>query len=300
MLHRRTPLAAGGCATRLAIRAVRVDAAPRAPSAAASSARAWRRCGRRPASPMLDTPICPSRRSTRSVVYLETAPRGAFEQNEPARAVHGSARRDVRAARAGDHHRHDGRFPEQRSHLPQRVLAVEDRERSIWAATRSAVRKRSASIEPGIVRVFCDIHSHMNAFILVFSHPFFAMTDAEGRYRIDNVPPGAYNVIAWNEGVASEPTQRHGARRRRRPNWTSRCDEPARPRCAAASFSPAALLAVLSIVVAIYLVSAGHPRGRKRRCSARSSRPARSSTSCAPRGRELHHDGAADCRRARS
>ena len=31
------------------------------------------------------------------------------------------------------------------------------------------------------------------------------MTDAEGRYRIDNVPPGTYNVIAWNEGTPSEP-----------------------------------------------------------------------------------------------
>ena len=53
---------------------------------------------------------------------------------------------------------------------------------------------------PGIVRVFCDIHSHMNAFILVFSHPFFAMTDADGRYRIDNVPPGTYNVSPGTKG----------------------------------------------------------------------------------------------------
>jgi hypothetical protein len=55
------------------------------------------------------------------------------------------------------------------------------------------------------VRVFCEIHSHMNAFILVFSHPFFAMTDAEGRYRIDNVPPGNYGLVAWSEGTSSEP-----------------------------------------------------------------------------------------------
>ena len=53
--------------------------------------------------------------------------------------------------------------------------------------------------------MFCDIHSHMNAFVLVFSHPFFSLTGADGRYHIDNIPPGTYNLIAWNEGVTSEP-----------------------------------------------------------------------------------------------
>jgi plastocyanin len=64
---------------------------------------------------------------------------------------------------------------------------------------------RSKSItfdRPGIVRVFCDIHSHMNAFILVFAHRFFAVTDQNGRYRIDQVPPGTYRVTAWYEGIA--------------------------------------------------------------------------------------------------
>src|SRR5262249_32172877 len=71
-----------------------------------------------------------------------------------------------------------------------------------YAAGRSrAVRFDRA----GIVRVFCDIHSHMNAFILVFSHPFFALTGADGRYGIEGVPPGTYSVVAWNEGAASEP-----------------------------------------------------------------------------------------------
>ena len=104
----------------------------------------------------------------------------------------------------------------------------------------AAGRSRTVRFDrPGIVRVFCDIHSHMNAFILVFSHPFFAMTDADGRYRIENVPPGTYSVIAWNEGTSSEPRPvtvpdggiaelgLHAAMR------------PARRRCAAGSFWPA-------------------------------------------------------------
>ena len=77
--------------------------------------------------------VCGSRRTgrddqsdrLRSVVYLETAPRGAFEQAEPGRARDGPAQRNVRAARPGHHHRHDRRFPELRPDLPQRLFALE-------------------------------------------------------------------------------------------------------------------------------------------------------------------------------
>jgi hypothetical protein len=54
----------------------------------------------------------------------------------------------------------------------------------------------------GVVRVFCDIHSHMNAFILVFNHPFFNVTDVEGRFELPSLPAGTYTVVGWYEGEA--------------------------------------------------------------------------------------------------
>jgi plastocyanin len=53
---------------------------------------------------------------------------------------------------------------------------------------------------PGVVRVFCDIHSHMSAFILVFAHRFFAVTQPDGDFQLPPVPAGTYMVSGWYEG----------------------------------------------------------------------------------------------------
>jgi hypothetical protein len=70
-----------------------------------------------------------------------------------------------------------------------------------YAAGRSKSIRFNRS---GIVRVFCEIHSHMSAFILVFGHRYFDITGADGRYQIAGVPPGRFTVVAWNEGGARE------------------------------------------------------------------------------------------------
>jgi protocatechuate 3,4-dioxygenase beta subunit len=49
----------------------------------------------------------------------------------------------------------------------------------------------------------------MSAFILVFAHRFYATTDSEGRYRIDNIPPGTYTIVAWNDGETRETRTVH-------------------------------------------------------------------------------------------
>jgi plastocyanin len=142
----------------------------------------------------------------RGVVYLETAPRGAFEDREPGRAVMDQRNEQfvphVLAVVTGtvvDFPNSDKTY--------HNVFSLSKAKR--FDLGRYAVGK-SKSIRfdhPGVVRVFCDIHSHMNAFVLIFSHRFFDVTNAEGAFRLDNVPAGNYVLVAWYEGEprASSP-----------------------------------------------------------------------------------------------
>ena len=53
--------------------------------------------------------------------------------------------------------------------------------------------------KPGVVKVFCEIHSHMTATIMVFNHPWFAMVGEDGRFELANVPSGQREITAWHE-----------------------------------------------------------------------------------------------------
>lgn len=51
----------------------------------------------------------------------------------------------------------------------------------------------------GTVKVFCDIHSQMGGVILVLQNPYFATVGVDGNYTISGVPPGNYELAAWQE-----------------------------------------------------------------------------------------------------
>lgn len=55
--------------------------------------------------------------------------------------------------------------------------------------------------KPGILQVNCDTHAWMRGYIHVFDHPFFAVSDEQGRFTIADVPPGNYTLKAWHEGA---------------------------------------------------------------------------------------------------
>jgi plastocyanin len=139
----------------------------------------------------------------RAVVYLESAPSRAFDDREPVRT----------------------RMDQRNETFYPHVLAVptgsivdfpnsDSTFHNVFSLSRAKkfdlgryARGKSKPVvfdRPGVVRVFCDIHSHMSAFVVVFNHPYFATTDTDGRYRIDNLPPGTYSVAAWYEGNTRE------------------------------------------------------------------------------------------------
>jgi plastocyanin len=51
--------------------------------------------------------------------------------------------------------------------------------------------------QAGVVRLFCEIHEHMRGTILVLDTPYFTRTDAEGRFRLDDLPAGRFVLKAW-------------------------------------------------------------------------------------------------------
>jgi hypothetical protein len=51
----------------------------------------------------------------------------------------------------------------------------------------------------GLIEVRCDLHPWSRAWLLVFRHPYFATTDANGAFTIDSVPPGRYQLSVWHE-----------------------------------------------------------------------------------------------------
>ena len=57
------------------------------------------------------------------------------------------------------------------------------------------------------IYVKCDVHPWMKSYISVFDHPYFSVTDDNGNYKIDNIPEGTYEVIAWQEKFKDKKTK---------------------------------------------------------------------------------------------
>ena len=57
------------------------------------------------------------------------------------------------------------------------------------------------------VKVQCDIHPWMAAYLFVMEHPFFAVSDESGSFKISGLAPGKHTLVAWHETLGKQQAE---------------------------------------------------------------------------------------------
>jgi hypothetical protein len=74
---------------------------------------------------------------------------------------------------------------------------------NISQPTAGMVTKRNFTRPEVMVPLECNVHSWMQAYVGVLSHPYFATTGGDGTFRITGLPPGTYEIEAWHEKLGT-------------------------------------------------------------------------------------------------
>jgi hypothetical protein len=67
------------------------------------------------------------------------------------------------------------------------------------AATKDWTMPEKLVPEPGPIPYRCTIHGWMSGQVRVFNHPYYAITDADGKFEIKNAPVGKFRIVFWHE-----------------------------------------------------------------------------------------------------
>ncbi len=147
--------------------------------------------------PPLHETVPPYKLSEKSVVYIESAPPGSWKQDSSLQHPQLNQSRmlfhplvlPVLAGATVDFPNNDDVFHNVFSYSQTREFDLGRYPRG---------QKKSVLFEkPGVVKVYCDIHSYMYAVILVLENPFFTVPDDDGSYTISGIPAGTYKLSLW-------------------------------------------------------------------------------------------------------
>ncbi len=86
------------------------------------------------------------------------------------------------------------------------VFSVSGANRFDLGLYRSGVAKEKKFENPGLVRVYCNIHPQMVGFVMVVDSDFAAVTGPDGAFRFQGVPPGTHALKVWHEEAAETQT----------------------------------------------------------------------------------------------
>ena len=79
------------------------------------------------------------------------------------------------------------------------VFSLSDAKRFDLGLYKNGDSKDVTFNQHGIVRLLCNLHGAMNAYVAVYDEPYAAVTDRTGRFHIRDLPPGKYKLKAWHE-----------------------------------------------------------------------------------------------------
>jgi plastocyanin len=63
---------------------------------------------------------------------------------------------------------------------------------------------RKPLVTPGVVKIICEVHPWMSAYIVVTDHPYYSVTDIYGEYLINDIPAGSYRLKVWHETLGTQ------------------------------------------------------------------------------------------------
>ena len=94
-------------------------------------------------------------------------------------------------------------FPNQDPIL-HNVFSVSGRNRFDLGLYRGGEAKEARFTEPGVVRVFCNVHHSMVAYVAVLDTPFYGRIGRDGAFTLDGVPPGPGRLTVWHDRAEPE------------------------------------------------------------------------------------------------
>lgn len=80
-------------------------------------------------------------------------------------------------------------------------VGIEDFDLGVWGV---GAEKPYTFNKLGDTAILCNVHPEMEAYVFVVQNPYFALTDAEGKYKIKDVPKGKYTLKAWHDRLKSK------------------------------------------------------------------------------------------------
>ncbi|MCY3593234.1 MAG: hypothetical protein OXH32_16545 [Acidobacteria bacterium] len=87
-----------------------------------------------------------------------------------------------------------------------RALARANRPFNIGQPARGT-RTKSFRVPEKPIQVKCDVHPWMSAYVFVMEHSFHSTTGRDGKYRIDALPAGSYELVFWHEKLGEQTVE---------------------------------------------------------------------------------------------